>query len=550
MVPREPPPPRIRIESVDIDRLCHTIDSGELRVPDFKRPFVWTPSDMLTLFDGIRKGYPIGSFLVWETDEPVESADRIGPLPAAPAPGPRSLVGYVLDGQQRLATLYGALRLPSDSPQGPLQHAWQWWIYYDLRERRFLHLPRGDRAPTEIPLRALLRTRDFLAEMRPILASFPDDEARALVDGAESLAQRIKSYQVQIVRVQGATAAQAVEIFARLNTSGQRMTADQMLTALTYRPGARGFNLSHWIREALDALGEYGFDTLDLNVVVKALLVAAGGTPYRMDLEEATRLVRSLPESVLKDALEGMQAAAKFLLHRFNATSALLPYSQQFVLLAEFFRRCPKPDPEQEAKLAKWFWATSFSGWFAAANPNQIRLALKDLQTLAEDATSNLTEHSPELAEPCRPFPRTFDLRSSRVRALLLTMFYELVPQGADGKPLHPGLILSIYGAQAFPMIFRHAPPELRVSPANRILFPLRDREPLPPQLARLSPDILASHGIDAAARVALEAGDAAAFITARAHHLARIERDFMVELGLTPPAEELGESDIDTGDD
>jgi hypothetical protein len=62
---------------------------------------------MTDLLDSVYNQYPIGSLLVWETDESIATLDRLGPF-VFPREAERP-VGYLLDGHQRLATLAGAL---------------------------------------------------------------------------------------------------------------------------------------------------------------------------------------------------------------------------------------------------------------------------------------------------------------------------------------------------------------------------------------------------------------------------------------------------------
>lgn len=58
---------------------------------------------------------------------------------------------------------------------------------------------------------------------------------------------------------------------------------------------------------------------------------------------------------------------------------------------------------------------------------------------------------------------------------------------------------------------------------------------------------VLQSHGIPDDAYEALERNDATGFINARMHHLIQLEREFMQNLGITPPPEEsVEETDID----
>ncbi len=50
---------------IPIYDLIDRVASGELRIPRFQRPYVWSPEDMIGLFDSIFNGYPIGSLLIW-----------------------------------------------------------------------------------------------------------------------------------------------------------------------------------------------------------------------------------------------------------------------------------------------------------------------------------------------------------------------------------------------------------------------------------------------------------------------------------------------------
>ena len=51
-----------------VRRLKHymgDIEKGLLRIPAFQRDFVWSFNDMLDLFDSLKKGFPIGSIMLW-----------------------------------------------------------------------------------------------------------------------------------------------------------------------------------------------------------------------------------------------------------------------------------------------------------------------------------------------------------------------------------------------------------------------------------------------------------------------------------------------------
>lgn len=56
------------------------VKDGDIKLPKFQRPFVWEKKDILRLLDSIYKGYPVGSVLLWLTNEKLSSEREIGGL--------------------------------------------------------------------------------------------------------------------------------------------------------------------------------------------------------------------------------------------------------------------------------------------------------------------------------------------------------------------------------------------------------------------------------------------------------------------------------------
>lgn len=548
------PPPIVRPDVLLVEDLIKEIDAGRLRIPRFQRPYVWKPEDMRALFQSIYQGYPIGSLLLWETSASLKSLDTVGPLPV-PQPA-KGMVSYVLDGQQRLATLYAVLRLPPDMPRD--QGRWPWWLWYDLQAQEFVHVQGGaSPGPTLFPLRALLRTMNFLAAAGEIIKAVPrPEQAQALISRAEDLAQRVKSYKLTVIRIQGGTLDQAVEIFSRLNTKGQPMAPDQMVSALTYQEGEGSFHLTERIDEILRRLAEYHFDTFPRIQLFRTIIVLAGhDVAYGSEwgaLADKLRQAQNLP-MIVDQAEAALVRAARFLYDELGVKGAqLLPYAQQLMLLTQFFHHQADPSPAQRALLRRWFWATSFTGWFAGANRTQIDDALREMQELAEGRRT--TFQVVPLDAPCRPFPSAMEMRSARARALLLVMMNQLRPLDlAGGEVPASALIWALRGRALIP-VFPKERGHWAANPGNRLLLQASKGTPVRTRLLAI-PDsirqeVLSSHGISAEALRALEQGDAPAFISARAHQLARAEREFMKTLDLTLPEAETAAADIDTDDE
>ena len=92
--------------------LLSDVSRGNIKIPVFQREYVWTDEQIMSLLDSIYRGYPVGSLLLWSTKESLNHERNVGgfELPLTPEDYP---VNYVLDGQQRLTTLYGVFN--SDS---------------------------------------------------------------------------------------------------------------------------------------------------------------------------------------------------------------------------------------------------------------------------------------------------------------------------------------------------------------------------------------------------------------------------------------------------
>src|SRR6056297_1033211 len=109
-----------------IRALIERVSSGDIRIPAFQRDFVWEPDQVAFLVDSIYKNFPIGTIVFWQTDQRLTTEKRLGAF-ELPEPKRDYPVNYVLDGQQRLTSLFSVFQTdlqPSDAS----------WvnIYFDL----------------------------------------------------------------------------------------------------------------------------------------------------------------------------------------------------------------------------------------------------------------------------------------------------------------------------------------------------------------------------------------------------------------------------------
>ena len=83
-----------------INQLLDGIEKFNLVLPEFQREYVWSKEQAKQLMVSLLKGYPVGGLLFWETNEPPELKNLDVP------PEKLGNINVILDGQQRLTTLY------------------------------------------------------------------------------------------------------------------------------------------------------------------------------------------------------------------------------------------------------------------------------------------------------------------------------------------------------------------------------------------------------------------------------------------------------------
>ena len=86
-----------------VSQILDQIDEGAVALPEFQRGYVWNRNQVRALMDSMYHKHPVGGLLVWVTK--TEHATRRGGTPL-----PSGTVKLLLDGQQRITSLYGIIR--------------------------------------------------------------------------------------------------------------------------------------------------------------------------------------------------------------------------------------------------------------------------------------------------------------------------------------------------------------------------------------------------------------------------------------------------------
>lgn len=389
--------------TITIRALIQKVRGGEVRVPHFQRPLRWKQRDVIELLDSVWRGYPIGSLLFWKKEASAEKVQIGSAQIQAPA---ITDAWWVVDGQQRTTALAASLL---DLDQNP---DLRWSVVFDPEEGRFKPGPvESGRIGLDVPVSALGDLRRLSHWLRDCEL---DDEAQQIVETAQ---QRLLDYSVPAYVVETDDEQALRAVFARVNSTGARMRADEVFQALL------GASSSDDQIPDLDRLQRDcevdGFGTLPRGEILKALLAMSGRDPTARPSD-----FRSLPALVSMDsARDALHRTIAFLRDEARLPHVrLIPYPVVFVILAKWFYHHPRASETTRVRLSRWVWRGAETGAHQRAAVSDMRVQIRHIDHDEEASVRRLLDHLQARTGQAWDL-KPFDLRSARSRIETLALF-------------------------------------------------------------------------------------------------------------------------------
>lgn len=359
---------------------------GRLKLPAFQRNWKWQRSQVILLYDSLRQGFPIGSFLFLKSGKRVDLSPREfrGAGPNSKAYPPERLV---LDGQQRLTAglelFYG---------NGPTRYFLDIEKLIALAQEDSLRLEDADHvakfvADLDVEEDRYCISRTLEGDASALLCSKHLLCTSLLVDEAE-LSRALRIYkkqfveredfvdfvlqpyfkpseetQVPVTEIEDDIPVEGISrIFATLNTTGKLLTPFELVVALLF---PRKINLTDDVQAAKEIYPYYKNIDKFGDLFLQTLALFAG-----KDTKKAS-LPRTITEEVYRefsdDAFHYLNEAGKLLTIKGGAgldtSDELLIYPVIFPPMAYVLRilanRKEPLGPAKEAqlhrKLVRWF---------------------------------------------------------------------------------------------------------------------------------------------------------------------------------------------------
>jgi hypothetical protein len=416
-----------------LSSLLTDVARGNIKIPVFQREYVWTDEQIMSLLDSIYRGYPVGSLLLWSTKEKLNHERDVGgfELPNTPEDYP---VNYVLDGQQRLTTLYGVFN--SDSKTKDAELATRFDVSFVPRTCEFIH---SSTAPEDsINLRTILDTTKLLPE----LSRFPDNEKNVIAE----LTERFKDYEFPVVTIKDRSNQEVCRVFQRINSSGTSLSTLELLAAWTW---SEQFDLRNEIEQLLDSLADKGYEQIEEALLMRCL---ASITLNRIDSDE---LVDVPPDQLIEGMSklkQAMYSCIDFLEKQLHIKNfVFIPFPIMLVPLVSFYSKNLKPSAAQLAGLKKWFWHCAFSQRYKAGTNSYVMIDIERMHALASgDPAFDTLDTNVDTGL----FKKTWRINSTAAKAAICLLAQCQPKSFLTGANIDLGEALASYNSREFHHIY------------------------------------------------------------------------------------------------
>ncbi len=402
--------------------LISEVQKGIIKIPKFQRDFVWSIEKTAKLLDSILKGYPIGTFILWQTAERINDIKNVGNLVIPPTPD-GSKVEYVLDGQQRITSLYAAYLGAKIQKVGEEKIT----DYKDIYVNLDVELNENDgqvitSEPTGDKYLSLNEVLNFSFKKAKALAVKFSEEELELIDNYSTA---FKTYEFSTVVLRKEDIDSAIEVFTRINTGGQTLTLFEIMAAKTYDEKQEFDMQVKWERFVKD-LKDIKYESISSTVVLSVLALILSRTK-----ECKRKTILSLDKQTIINTWDDAISALKDSIDYFRTTyripvSHLLPYDSLLVPFAYFFYfKKDKPEADQRKYLEEFFWRMSLSFRYSSSTESKLAQDIKRIDAILAGDRPDYTDVKVYLESPQALIDTNFSAGNSYCKAILCLLAYQ-----------------------------------------------------------------------------------------------------------------------------
>lgn len=365
-----------------ISTILDQIDMGSLALPEFQRGYVWNRSQVRNLMDSLYRRFPVGSLLVWETKR--DKAATRGKSKTT------DTVKLLLDGQQRVTSLYGIIRGKApDFFDGNPESFTDIYFHIDEEVFEFYGPMKMKGNPYWINVTELMKegVGPFMKEI------YQDEEmeskAALYLDRLNNIHQ-IKEINLHIEEITGEDkdTGTVVEIFNIVNSGGTKLSKGDLALAKVCAswPEARDE-----LKELLKKWRQAGFD-FKMDWLLRCINTIKTG--------EA--MFRAMDDLTIAQFKDGMKKAEKGIDRMLNIISSRLGLDHDrvlgsvysFPLMVRFLneRNMQFKDHKERDQMLYWYIHTFLWGRYAGSTESKLNKDLACIEDIDQGIESLIEE--------------------------------------------------------------------------------------------------------------------------------------------------------------
>jgi hypothetical protein len=438
-------------DDLSIRKILEQVGNGNIRIPAFQRGFVWDAEKVAYFMDSLFKGYPFGSLLFWRTKAQLKTERQLGPF-VLPDRNPEYPIDYVLDGQQRITSIFGVFQTDLKA-----QKEQDWTsVYFDFRadptaqQSQFMVLDLAEVDPSRhFSLNVLFDVVGYRSATSSL--------AEELLDRVDDLQARFKEVRIPVQTFSTEDRATVAIVFERVNRKGVELDTLQLLSAWTW---SDEFDLQQEFKNLSAELQPFGFADVgeDTNLLLRccAAVLRGEASPNTLVELEGARV-----REKFGDIVNGIKGAIDFLRRNLEVQSVNnLPFLPLLVPLSVFFavpeNQTVRITDDQRSHLVRWFWRSCFSRRYSSGVLRNLKTDIDEMQKLRDGQQTKLDALHATIG-PDFFVENVFRIDSVNTKTFVLMLANRRPLSFVSGSPINLENVLRDYNRNEFHHLYPRA---------------------------------------------------------------------------------------------
>jgi len=382
-----------------------------LVLPNFQRYFDWSREDVRCLLESIFNDYYIGSFLFWDVkDEPELETINIKGAESFMITRPESII---LDGQQRMTSLYYAIKAPEYSLKGSSQPTYYYInfkAFFEKEKKQNLVVAQNvkyDREDTYkkflFPLYELSDYGEWINGFEDYLLDSETVDRKRVIEVRRIVEKRIRhiwdGFEIPYISLPDTmNLRQVADIFENLNSKGKPLGVFDLLIARLLKYKLKLRDLWDDTRKKYPNIARYFKKSQKIPIYIFQAISLTYHKSSSCKREDILNIYENIYEGKDRSFEEDFKEFSEYLNKAITRLENLrygygvkgekeMPFVPMLPILAALIRKVESVENKQDCykKIDKWYWAAVFSNTYSSSVDSQLTSDYKDIIRWFED---------------------------------------------------------------------------------------------------------------------------------------------------------------------